>query len=574
MSMLGSFATKAVAVFLVLSISGLALAQDPVPQSNNKVYKTAAVVAGVALIAIGGGTLVKHINTKAAEAKAVAAATEAIRLKDARKSRRREARQLERQAQRQQSRQLERQTQRQQERKEVRRLERQTQRRQERKERIAAEIREVEANTANLIKQHRATIERSEMLAQRARDGDTLTVDELRTIHEGRMATLEIEQAKEIAAIYKKHPEYHPPAEVAAAKERRDEQLANTSMFDNGIRRRIQEEFANKYPKHLAIENVEKEYQPKIEYQQKVYKLAKDLTDGAPKITYESEFSRELAAIISETSIADELDGLVAHGNLQEVVWRLEESGFSSEADRITAIIEDTLMNGEIVNRDELALKQGATKPLLVEFKNGLKGVFKGDYGQYQQWPSYADWPQREIAAHRLDKLFGLNVFPITVPRKLTANEGAIQLFIDGAGKDYRNQYIAYHELIGKELYHNKATDRTKNFTFFKLTADRDGDAYFFNNIHPVVGRTVKIDAEQAFYQTYESAGESLLKRPEEFYTDPDFIAHLDSITVAELEEVFQPLFSSEHASAIAAGTHEDIRSYVDAVRELNLNAQ
>ena len=172
--------------------------------------------------------------------------------------------------------------------------------------------------------------------------------------------------------------------------------------------------------------------------------------------------------------------------------------------------------------------------------------MFKGDNGQYDEWKRWYDWPQREIAAYRFDQLLDLHVFPITVPRQLDNHPGggSVQLFIDGAaGSEFHQQYVSYFELIGKDLPANNSSEQLaapKNLTFFTLTMDRDYDAYFFNRIKPLIGRLIKIDAEQAFHTLYSTAGEDLLNRPDGFYIASDFITHLDSITVEQLEEIFQ----------------------------------
>ena len=339
---------------------------------------------------------------------------------------------------------------------------------------------------------------------------------------------------------------------------------------------KVNNEFNEQYPKHVANQKLEDEHQQHLEYWHKIYDTTKNLTDGLPEVKYAPEFASKISAIINSTAIDTELSALVKLGNLQEVIWKLDEHGFTSEATAMTKLIEDVLMNGAITSKDTKALSIGATKPLLLEFSNGLKGVFKGDYGQHDKWLQSYDWPQREIAAYKLDQLLDLHVFPVTVPRQIGDYKGggSVQLFIDGAAGDFYKQYVSYLELIGKYIppdSHNTAGKfDTKNRTFFALTMDMDTDAYSFNNIKPVAGRLIKIDAEQAFYSFYRSAGEDLLENPENFYTAPDFIARLDSITTAQLEAIFQPLFDSQAAAGIAKKLHKNIRSYVDAARQMH----
>lgn len=576
------YSIKIIAIILALALSSEAFAQrladeDKPVSKENDMLKATAIVVGVTLAIVGSRYFIKHINKKAAREAAAKAAREkkkiareakelrlAEKARRARKETRREQRRVERKNQRKQERQAARKT--------ARREERTRVKAEKLKEemRRANEIRTAEEHTAAVISKHAAVIEHGEALQQAARDGHKMSFAELRSIYEGRIAALEVEKAQKLEAIHKQYPDNYTPEEIDAALQKRDEELAkaeNIFMIEEGINTA----FNKKYPKHVAMQSLEEEYRVSLEYWNTRYDTAKNLTNGVPEVKYAPEFANQISAIISTTSHADELSALVKVGNLQEVIWRLAEHGFTAEATAMQRLIEDVLTNAKIINIDVEALSIGATKPLLLEFDNGLKGVFKGDNGQYNKWSQSYDWPQREIAAYRLDQLLGLNVFPITVPRRLGNHTGggSVQLFIDGVGGDFYQQYASYFTLIGKELPSGSDKIATKNRTFFALTMDRDTDAYVFNNIQPLVGRLIKIDAEQAFYPLYGNIGEDMLKKPENFYTNADFIARLDKITLAQLKEIFQPLFAAEKAEVIVKDLHTNIRNYVDVVKSL-----
>ncbi len=594
------YSNKITALLLVLTMSSMSLAQgeqlareDNPDRKDSHLLKAAVVVAGIALIAIGGHQLLKHIDSKAWREAAEKAVREAEKAKkraeeirraeelriaeearaEVRKNARKEARRQKRQAERQDQRQNERKAARQAERKKARQNERQAKR-----ERRAEEIHTAEAYTAAMVRKHAAVVERGKALQLEAQSGKKMSAAELRSIYEGRVAALEVERAKKLEAIHKQYPDLYSSEEIATAITQRDEKIAEIEkQFDSGWMRRhdidqINADFEEKYPKYVAIHKLEDEYQRQLEHWHKIYDVTKNLTDGLPEVKYAPELTSKISAIIDSTAIDTELSALVKLGNLQEVIWKLAEHGFTSEATAMTKLIEDVLMNGEIISKDAEALSIGATKPLLLELSNGLKGVFKGDYGQYDKWQRSYDWPQREIAAYKFDQLLGLNVFPITVPRQIGDYKGggSIQLFIDAAaGNDFYKQYVSYL-LTGKNIPPNSQEFNVKNRTFFALTMDRDIDAYAFNNIKPIAGRLIKIDAEQAFYSLYGSAGEDLLKKPENFYTDADFIERLDNIATAQLEEFFQPLFDPQIAVGIVKGLHTNIRSYIDAARQLH----
>ena len=410
-----------------------------------------------------------------------------------------------------------------------------------------------------------------------------MSAAELRSIYEGRVAALEIVKAKKLEAIHKQYPDSHSSEEIAAAITQRDVKIAEIeknpiSRYDWHYRDtfigEVNTEFNEQYPKYLAMQKLEDEHQQYLEHWHAIYDVIKNLTDGLPEVKYAPEFTSKVSAIIDSTAINNELSVLVKLGNLQEVIWKLDEHGFTSEATAMTKLIEDVLMNGEIISKDTKALSAGNTKPLLLEFSSGLKGVFKGDYGQHDDLLLH-DVPQLEIAAYKFDQLLGLHVFPITVPRQLDGYSGSVQLFIDAAAGDFYKQYASYLGLIGKDI---PPKLDAKNRTFFALTMDNDIDAYVFNNIKPIAGRLIKIDADQAFSPTlYQSVGkdlrEYLLENPEHLeslHTDADFIARLDSITTAQLEAIFQPLFDPQDAAGIVKELHKNIRSYVNAARQLH----
>ncbi len=448
-------------------------------------------------------------------------------------------------------------------------------------------VREAVEKVSNQAKaaKHAEVIRRGEALQQQARQGEKLSAAELQVIYEGRVAALKVEKAEKLTAIHKQYPDKHSPEDIAAAAQRRDEDIATSSIWYHG---KIKQEFEEKYPRQVAIEKLEAEHQRDLVRWHDVYDVSKDLTDGIPVMRYTPEFTDKMSAIIKDTPIATDLSDLVKGGNLQEVMWRLDEDGFATEATAMKKLIEDMLTNAKIVDQDDQSLT-GAAKPLLLKFDSGLRGVFKGDYGQEipRDRPEALPNPEREIAAYRFDQLIGLNVFPITVPRRMDGYQGngSVQLFIDGAKGNFHRQYFNYAKLIGKDpldlelIRRGTVTNKylARNNTFFTLTLDGDGyDALgnnlapIKNNLVPVSGRSIKVDAHLAFGDKHRSVGEikkNIKRWP--LYLDADFIARLDSITIEQLEAIFQPLFEPETSESIVSNLHANIRNYVKAAREL-----
>lgn len=224
------------------------------------------------------------------------------------------------------------------------------------------------------------------------------------------------------------------------------------------------------------------------------------------KVRYAPEFANKISAIISPTSIDQELTSLAMRGDLQGVVWSLKRKGYASEVEALTELIEDELVNGKIINESILDVRfflEGNRPLTLVEFDSGLKGVFD------------SDWPQREIAAYKLDQLLRWNKFTITVPRQLAEVDGSVRLFDPRWTDEY------YPDAEG----------------FFSRIAGEYSGRY-----GSVFGR-LKVSYADHANNAY----------------------HLKKITTEQLEEIFQPLVDDPSvADDIVIKLSENIRRFVD----------
>jgi hypothetical protein len=101
--------------------------------------------------------------------------------------------------------------------------------------------------------------------------------------------------------------------------------------------------------------------------------------------------------------------------------------------------LEQWLEQADIVGIEEL--DTGITQPQRVTLrKDGveLRAVFKqvsSDFGASSrtQALSEADRFQYELAAYKLDRLLGLDMVPVTVPRRIKGRSGVLQFWIDGS---------------------------------------------------------------------------------------------------------------------------------------------
>ena len=65
---------------------------------------------------------------------------------------------------------------------------------------------------------------------------------------------------------------------------------------------------------------------------------------------------------------------LLRVGNLQEIIWQLQETGAKQQSEELTLLLQDTLENAEIDDRDRIGVGRSGAE--LVTFANGIRGVF------------------------------------------------------------------------------------------------------------------------------------------------------------------------------------------------------
>jgi hypothetical protein len=99
--------------------------------------------------------------------------------------------------------------------------------------------------------------------------------------------------------------------------------------------------------------------------------------------------------------------------------------------------LEQWLEQAEVVNIEEL--DTGITNPIRVSLrKDGveLRAVFKQlstDFGITDRTRvlNESDRFEYELAAYKLDRLLGLDIVPVTVPRTIKGNRGILQFWVD-----------------------------------------------------------------------------------------------------------------------------------------------
>ena len=292
---------------------------------------------------------------------------------------------------------------------------------------------------------------------------------------------------------------------------------------------------------------------------------------------FADELMENIPALTHNTALADEINELVEVGNLQEIIWRLREEGILDQADQLEKYLSDTLATAEIIGRRDIGV--GQNNPQLVEFANGVRGVYKS-----------GNLRGREIAMYRLDQLIGTNAFPVTVERTIDGKSGSMQLFIENAAS-------------ASEIRKWKKTEDvpaiSKEINTLRLLA-HDWDRNANNFMYPTKGRAFAVDGENSFSNDsnglsaltwqdlweYFSASQGkkledvdigMLRKKKTisvegihgYLTDPDFITRLGKITPEQADAVIAPIVES-----IAQGNDDIRRVFYEIIELQNKNTK
>ena len=120
---------------------------------------------------------------------------------------------------------------------------------------------------------------------------------------------------------------------------------------------------------------------------------------------------------------------LLQKGLFQQAAWRLQDSGAGEQAKAVLWYLSSLMIKSPVSPDQVRKLGMGgATKPELVRLPLGVRGVFKRKKKLHPS-SSY----KAEIAAYRIDQLFGFRLIPMTVRRFIVGKKGSMQYFIDHA---------------------------------------------------------------------------------------------------------------------------------------------
>ena len=195
---------------------------------------------------------------------------------------------------------------------------------------------------------------------------------------------------------------------------------------------------------------------------------------------FTDELMENIPALTHNPALADEINELVEAGNLQEIIWRLREEGIVDQADQLEKYLSETLATAEIISRQYIGV--GQNNPQLVEFANGVRGVYKATSRR-----------EREVAMYRLDQLIGTNAFPVTVERTVDGKTGSMQLFIENAAS--ASEIKKWRKTEGVDAEGPVASKEINTLRLLGHDWDRNANNYMY----PTKGRAFAVDGENSF---------------------------------------------------------------------------
>ena len=185
----------------------------------------------------------------------------------------------------------------------------------------------------------------------------------------------------------------------------------------------------------------------------------------ATRAVESAPIARNAEAAIEDVAKAPTKIELTPSGNTQVDIWQARETGRHEAANAMEAKLLEDMKSNDIKSVKSLTIGR-ASPPLLLEFDNGVKGVWKSS-----ETPGLN--PHGEIFAYKLDRHLGENMVPATIERDLNGKPGTFQYYVDDANP-------------GK-------VDDPESFIFFDYLIE-NGDRHSDNYLVRADGRKVAID--------------------------------------------------------------------------------
>ena len=396
----------------------------------------------------------------------------------------------------------------------------------------------------------------AKQLRKQARGGKKLDKEDWQAIHKGWQAEYNLARV-ELEGLHEEYDDTYTVEDVVEIVHRLEQKLESLSKRDKWDRNQTISNFKKEYPNHGAIENLieklKQQYDNELHYLDRIYSKVKYLNDGIPTMHYSPEFEGKISKVLGKTFLRDELWQYVEVGNLQEAVWQLDEAGWKKDAQELENILRRELEEGEFVFEQDTGL---------LLFKSGIRAIKK--------MPGSA---KGELVSYQLDRMLGLNAFPITTSRTIDFTEYdapimqvSLQLIIPSHGRYEMRRggslYPEYMRFIGDNTCFLDC-DRRRARTHALFSLDWDG----VDTISPLRGRAIKVDGEYALVSADEHI-KFLRSHPQLHYFAPDFIARLQNLTTEEIRDTIQP-YAEEKTDKVVAAFQEVVAEYLQIAKEL-----
>jgi len=289
-------------------------------------------------------------------------------------------------------------------------------------------------------------------------------------------------------------------------------------------------------------------------------------------------------------------------------MWKLEEKGLTAEARASRETVTNTLREGKIVASEDV---MGLSKPKLVTFEDGTKGIWKPYEAHIHDDPELASIGNgaSEIAAYKVDRQLGLNHVPITVERSFEGRLGTVQHFVESGntrGAGLKGTEAALFDGLINES--DRSTSNLLRAADGRVVAIDHGNAFATNSR---AGFEKYLRSLRGYIEEYQFAGEVAQKMSREttvlmtglserevlmrgeFYagrtTNVDVLAikrsqvsqmlagrdvvrRLEATSPAEWEKLLKPELSGQQIQEFLARREAILQAVADAKKQLGVD--
>ena len=200
--------------------------------------------------------------------------------------------------------------------------------------------------------------------------------------------------------------------------------------------------------------------------------------------------------------------------------------------------------------KDKVKRLGGATRPLLIDLQCGIKGVFKSK--QIHPSSNY----KSEIAAYRVSKLFGFDLVPITIEKKVNKQKGSLQYFVTNT--ESAQSILGYIKSNELNIFDYIIRNKDRNIDNILILGNKDvaidhGLSFRKYNILGHFLNTADTIKSHLNYNTDPVRALTLhpTKYPNLFISKKNIMDKIKNITYKELEKPLKDLLKSSNIKMV-----------------------